>query len=256
MADRLFSEFYKDHELFYDALQPFKLHLHSHYSSMYKMHGALSNVNCFGPEDLIGSVSANNYGTRSYGESITYYYNIDFHLHSKRNQSSTINGPHDRCSSPASSFTCMSNLHASLCHCRQLDSCCLIYRRFIIHDAMFHSMIYQKKHGSISYFVEYRWESRPCERRFGAIELFFTFDRNGYAVIRRHRAVRLYSDSFKQSSYYFLLLRPLDTLYYVLEKNSSQLDLVQIDTIVSHCIVNEKIDYIFVTPFSSYHEHD
>ena len=256
IANRLFTEFYKDHELFYDGLQPFKLHLHSHYARMYDTHGALSNVNCFGPEDLIGSVSVNNHGTRYYGESITYYYNIDFHLQNKRVQTTTIDGPHDLCQSPASKHIWMSNIHADLCECGRLDSCCTIYRRFIIHGAMFHSLIYQKRQNSISYFVQYLFGGQACDRRFGKIELFFTCAYGSYAVIRRHHIARLYSDWFKSASYYFLVLKPLDTLYFVLEKDHRQLDLVQTNSIVNHCIVIEKSDHLFVTPFSSYHEHD
>lgn len=44
LASKLFVEFDKDHELFYNDLENFRLHLHSDYSKMYDMHGAFSTV--------------------------------------------------------------------------------------------------------------------------------------------------------------------------------------------------------------------
>ena len=256
VADRLFKQFYVDHELFYADLQNFKLHLHSHYSAMYRMHGALSNVSCLGPEDLIGSVSSNVHGTRSHGESITYYYNIEFHLNDKKEQATTINGPHDASTTMANDYDEVREFHATACICDQVNSCCVIYRRFIIREAMFHSLSYQKRQSSISYFVAFASENDGEERRFGAIEYFFTCANIGYAAIREYRVRRPYSDSFETSGYYFLLRRPLDSLYFVLEKSHSELDIVRTDSISSHCIVVEKADHLLVAPFTSYSEHD
>ncbi|CAF3422229.1 unnamed protein product [Rotaria sp. Silwood2] len=72
IADQLFSKFYEDHEQHYNGLQNYVLHLHVHYSKMYKNHGALANIGCFGQEDLIGNVSSNHHGTRYHGELITF----------------------------------------------------------------------------------------------------------------------------------------------------------------------------------------
>lgn len=255
-ANRLFTEFYKDHDLFYDDLQNFKLHLHSHYSTMYDMHGAFSTVNCFGPEDFIGSVSANSHGTRYYGDSITYYYNVEFHLQNKKKQIEVTNGPYDLSSTSAGDIDCIQSIHTTLCGCDRLNLCCSIYRRFIIRGAMFHSLNYHKRQKSISYFVQYLFDNEANDYRFGAIEFFFTCSTQSYAAIRYHRVKYLYSDVFKFSSYYYLLQRPLDSLYYILERDHHQLNIIQTDLIVSHCIVIEKDDHLFVTPFSSYHEHD
>ena len=256
VADQLFTQFYIDHELFYADLQNFKLHLHSHYSTMYRMHGALSNVSCFGPEDLIGSVSSNVHGTRSFGESIAYYYNIEFHLSDKKQQATTINGPHDLSPTMANDYDDVREVHASVCICDQVNLCCAIYRRFIIREAMFHSLSYPKKQSSISYFVTYAPGNDAQDRRFGIVEYFFTCVDVGYAVIRHHRVNRLYSESFKMSGYYFLLRKSLDFLYFVLEKNHCGLDIVRTDSIISHCIVFDKSDHLLVAPFTSYSEHD
>ena len=256
VADRLFTQFYIDHELFYADLQNFKLHLHSHYAAMYRMHGALSNVSCFGPEDLIGSVSSNVHGTRSYGESIVYYYNIEFHLNDKKQQATTTNGPHDLSTTMANDYDDVRKTHATVCICDQVNSCCAIYRRFIIREAMFHSLSYPRRQSSISYFVTYASEHDGEDRRFGAIEYFFTCANIGYAAIRQHRVKRPYSDSFKMSGYYFLLRKPLDSLYFVLDKSHFELVIVRTDLISSHCIVVEKTAHLLVAPFTSYSEHD
>lgn len=255
-ADRLFTEFYKDHELYYDNLQNFKLHLHAHYSYMYEMHGAFSNVNCFGPEDLIGSVSANSHGTRYYGDSITHYYNIEFHLKNKKQESETIDGPSDPSPTAASDYDSIKSGHIVLCDCDQINSCCNVYRRFVINGGVFHSLIYEKRKRSISYFVQYLFDHESKDYGFGAIELFFTCNARSYAVIRCHRVKHLYSDNFKDSSYYFLLKKPLDSFYFILEKNHHQTVVVETNLIISHCVIAEKSDHLFVTTFSSYHEHD
>ncbi|CAF3844015.1 unnamed protein product [Rotaria sordida] len=83
LADELFQQFYRDHDEHYYGLQNLVLHLHTDFVTMYQNHSALSNIECFGQEDLIGSVESNHHGTRYYGESIAYYYNIDFSLHNK-----------------------------------------------------------------------------------------------------------------------------------------------------------------------------
>ncbi|CAF3738937.1 unnamed protein product [Rotaria socialis] len=86
VADQLFTEFYKDHELFYKTSQSLKLHLHAHFASLYETHGSLCNLGCFGQESFIGSVSSNHHGTQFYGDSITHFYNIDFAIQDKKKE--------------------------------------------------------------------------------------------------------------------------------------------------------------------------
>lgn len=55
VADQLLVKFYKDHTLFYQSCQSLKLHLHIHLPSLYKTHGPLCNIGCFGQESFIGA---------------------------------------------------------------------------------------------------------------------------------------------------------------------------------------------------------
>ena len=59
IANQLFLEFYKDHELFYKYLQSLKLHSHTHFGTLYTSHGSLCNLGCFGQESSISFVSSN-----------------------------------------------------------------------------------------------------------------------------------------------------------------------------------------------------
>ncbi|CAF3834664.1 unnamed protein product [Rotaria magnacalcarata] len=79
-ADILLTTFYRDHELFYRALQDFALHLHMHFGELYQKHGSLCNVNTFSQEDIMGAVSKYKHGSRFWGDQIVFYLNIDFTL--------------------------------------------------------------------------------------------------------------------------------------------------------------------------------
>lgn len=257
IADELFSTFYEDHGQFYDHLQNFVLHLHAHYSSMYANHGALSNIGCFGQEDLIGYVSTNRHGTSHFGDLIAHYYSIDFHLHNKNRSKKTFDEPKDRSNHAAEHYEELDRFHSIVCNgCCRLNDCFLVYRRFIIHDQMFHSLIYNKSKRSVSYFVQYLFKNDKNDRRFGIIELFLTHEQCGYAVIQHYPPQHLYSDCFKRSKYYDLLIAPLDCLFFILEKQYRQRDLVRTSWIVNHCIVIEMTNSLFVTPISTYDEHD
>lgn len=256
IANRLFCRFYEEHELFYDHLQHFKLHLHAHYPYVYETHGSLCNLGCFGQENFIGSISSDHHGTRYYGDSITYYYNIDFCIQQRKKKKTIINGPCDRSSILANDYDYMQQIHSSLCVCNNLNSCCLIYRRFIIKNEMFHSLIYNRRKNSVSYFVQYSLANDVIEYRFGIIELFFACNSVNYAVIKYHPIKELYSNYFGSSSYYHLLKKPIDSMYFILQKNHCQLDVVRTDYIQNHCIVVEKEDHFFATTILSYNEHD
>ncbi|CAF1114627.1 unnamed protein product [Didymodactylos carnosus] len=101
-----------------------------HYSYMYNNHGALSNTGCFGQEDLVGSMSSSHHGSRYYGALITHYYNIDFHIHNKKQQEqTTTNGPDDPSGQSPIEHT---HLYSFLCNCTDIHKCFIIYRRFSI----------------------------------------------------------------------------------------------------------------------------
>lgn len=65
-----------------------------------------------------------------------------------------------------------------------------------------------------------------------------------------------YSDYFEQSQYYYLLKKPLDNFFFVLEKHPYKKNIVLIDYILRHCIVFDLNEYIVVTPVSTHYEHD
>ncbi|CAF3702210.1 unnamed protein product [Rotaria socialis] len=142
VAHDLFQHFYHDHDEYYCGLQNLVLHLHTHFKTMYNNHGALSNIGCFGQEDLIGSIGSNHHGTRYYGKLITYYYNIDFSLHNKPTKTKAIIEKIDLVNDAVDKYH---DLHAQLCDCEQLHKYFNICRRFIIKDRMFHSLMYNKR---------------------------------------------------------------------------------------------------------------
>lgn len=256
IAGQLLDRFHQDHSLFYHRLQSFKLHLHSHFAATYRNYGSFANLGCFGQESLIGFVSENYHHVRYYGDAITHYFNVDFSLQNGKRQATTVDGPHDRCASSSDSLDVVTRYHHSICDCDKLESCCEIYRRYSIHRKMFHSLIYTRRIGSISYFVRYKSGNSVRPDQFGAIELFFTCRNDGYAVIKSHRVNGNFSDCFNESSYYQLLKQPIEKLYYLLERNYSRIDVVPVDLIVNHCILVEQDHHLLVTNILSYHEHD
>ena len=257
IAHQLFAEFYKDHELFDKDKQSLKLHLHAHFETLYEAHGSLCNLGCFGQESFIGFVSSKHHGTSHYGDSITHSYNIDFAIQNKKEEKTTINGAYDIVSTLlASDNNHLKDFHDFICTCDNLNSCFKIYRRFMINNKMFHSIIYTKKRDSVSYFVQYLLNDDIDERRFGVIDLFFTYNGNGYALIKYYRVKELFSNAFKNSYYYYLLTRPIDRSYYIVEKTYCQYDIVLTGQILNHCVVIDKTDYLFVTNILSYGEHD
>ncbi|CAF2038029.1 unnamed protein product [Rotaria magnacalcarata] len=116
IGDALFSRFYEDHPQFYDALENYVLHLHVHYSTMYKNHGSLANIGCFSQEDLIGNISINHHGSRYYGELITHYFNIDFSINNKKKPVTTVDGPKDIMDQYADQFEEADQFHSLVCH--------------------------------------------------------------------------------------------------------------------------------------------
>ena len=256
IANRLLSRFHEDHERFYVQSQSFKLHLHSHYAALYESHGALSNLGCFGQESFIGAVSTNYHGTRYYGDSICHYFNIDTSIQGKTDDHIARNGPQDESSIPAKTYDAVKSFHRTQCNCEHVNSCCTVYHRFLIHDAMYHCLLYKKRKNSVSYFVRYSLRNDVQDELFGIIDMFFIHKGLGYAVILNHQIKDLCSNGFLDSPYYHLLKKPLDRLYFIVEKDYCQVHVVRTDDISNHCIVVRKNDYLFVSNFLSYNEHD
>lgn len=256
IARRLFSQFHQDHELYYNRLQSFKLHMHCHYASMFESHGSLCNLGCFGQESFIGSISDNHHGTRYYGDSIAYYYNLDFFIQDKKKEAATEDGPYDRSSTLASTCEFIDRFHTDRCDCGQLNSCCTTYDRYSIDGNMFHSERYSKRKSSVSYFVQFTLDDDQDHIRFGSIQWFFICQGIGHAVIQCHRTASLYSDCFKNSPYYHILREPVDRLYFLLEKVPFRDHIVRTDSITNHCVIVEKNDHLFTSSILSYDEHD
>lgn len=254
LADELFTEYYRDHDLYYKELQNFVLHLHRHLPDVYRMHGALSNIGCFGQEDFIGSVGSNHHGTRFFGELITFYYNIDYALQSEEKRAQLVDGPFDEVKEVSVEHN---RIHTQVCSCNQDAKLCIsYYKRCVINHTVFHSVTYTRKGRSNSYFVQYRDEDGHY--RFGAIKFFFQLRSNhiSYATVDRYDVKMNYSAYFKRSKYYRFIRKPLDSFYFVLMNYSSYETVVSINKIVKHCIVFQFVDCKVVTPISSYNEHD
>lgn len=76
IADKLLVAFYRDHEKFYNGLQNFVLHIHSHFAELYRNHGSLCNINTFSQEDFMGVVSKCKNGTNYWADQLVFYLNV------------------------------------------------------------------------------------------------------------------------------------------------------------------------------------
>lgn len=223
---------------------------------MHQNYGSLTNLGCFGQESFIGFVSDNYHQVRYYGDAIVHYFSIDFAIQQKKQQRTIVNGPKDRCSVSTEQFHIVKVYHSSICSCNEVKSCCEVYRRFTIHERMFHSLIYARRMDSVSYFVPYSSKNNTGPDRFGTILLFFICNGQGYAIIRNHPIQRRFSDRFKESAYYNLLKEPIERLYYLVDKNYDQTDVITVELIINHCVIVEENNCLFVTNVLSYNEHD
>lgn len=224
---------------------------------VYNSRGALSSIGCFGQKDPIGYISSNRYGIHFFGDLITYYYNIDYHLHKSIQRVEPVDGPFDLVNQYGVFDEEVNRFHRLLCNtCSSSTICLNIYRRCIIKRHVFHSLIYKKSKKCISYFVQYLIDHRMDDYRFGIIKLFFTYRSDSYAIIQHFPVKYSYSTLYRNSIYYNLLDEPLNHFFFVLEKNYQQVFMVSTQRIVKHCVVIEKNDCLIVTPISAYDERD
>ncbi|CAF2855212.1 unnamed protein product [Rotaria sp. Silwood2] len=256
LAHDLLTTFYRDHEMFYKYQQNYVLHLHIHYAEIYQNHGSLCNINTFSQEDIMGAVSKCKHGSRYWGDQLAFYLNIDFALkNSQQYEESAYSifgseGVFDETTLPVELIQVISSVHTSLCHCHDLNQCIKFYRRFRNKkQIVYHSLAYTKRQSSVSYFVKYN-------SLFGIIITFMSCDDKQYAIIKRHAVKKKFSDYFVSSPYHSLLSKPIDTFFFVLEKQSLQFDVVDVYSSLDMCIVIEEDDCFIVSPLSIYHEHD
>ncbi|CAF2117764.1 unnamed protein product [Rotaria magnacalcarata] len=262
IAGDLLTKYYKDFSLFYDGLENFVLHLHQHFKNQYEMFGAFSHLGSFGQEALIGYVGSNRTGTRFYGDLICKNYSIDFLLHHKMEKSNQftkiVDGPFDQ----EFNFDFKNNslfqlLHSVQCTCASLDSCLTAYRRCIINSQVYHSLQYKRRQKSVSYFVRYTSTAVPNSYLFGKIIIFFKCLNSTYALIQQYPTISRFSDLFRSSSYYELLDRSINHLFFVISQQCiSSYETVLASCILDNCIVFDCEDYHIATPVSSYDEHD
>ncbi|CAF1112548.1 unnamed protein product [Rotaria magnacalcarata] len=262
LAGDLLTRYYKDFDIFYEGLQNFVLHLHHHFKNQYEMYGAFSHLGSFGQEALIGYVGSNKTGTRFYGPLICQNYSIDFLLHHKMQKLSqpdqVVDGPFD-CNFK---FDFKSNsifelLHNSHCICTSINTCLFAYRRCIINAQVYHSLEYNQRQRSVSYFIRYSSTTEPNSYLFGKIMVFFKCSNSNYAMIQRYPVVGQFSDLFRSSSYYEILDRSINHFFFIISRQGVlPYETVLISRIVDHCIIFDCQNYYVATPVSSYDEHD
>jgi hypothetical protein len=260
IANRLFEQYYKDHTIFYNLIQNYVLHLHSHYGNQYVNYGSLANIGCFSQEDLIGHISTNTHGTRYYGDQIVHYFNIDFTLNNRFLQAKyEINSKPIDLSTDFIIDNCSIIIehHNRICKCLNVLQCMSIYRRCIIRNNTFHSLLYKRRTSSNSYFVSFHKSTNNETKYFGIIHLFFTCANTTYALIQHFKNKQEFISLFESSSYFDLLKKPLNSCFSILYKEPTDLfDIVQVIHIIKHCIVFDFEEQLIVTEVSAYHEHD
>ncbi|CAF1241007.1 unnamed protein product [Rotaria sordida] len=260
LADKLFEQYYKDHGIFYSDIQNYVLHMHHHFGTQYQNYGSLANIGCFYQEDLIGHISKNIHGSNYYSDLIVHYYSIDFDLHAQISHTKykTISKPIDlNVDIIINDYPTIIQHHDKICTCLNPLTCISIYRRCVIRNNIFHSLIYNKRGKSNSYFISYNKSANDYIKYFGRIILFFSCINRNYAVVQRYTQNQNFSYLFKTSPYFSLLEKPLDNCFSLLSKEPSDLfDIININHVIKHCITFEFQQQLIVTEVSAYHEHD
>ena len=141
-------------------------------------------------------------------------------------------------------------IHEKCCGCWDTKNCIQFYRRFRNQrQIVYHSLAYTKRQSSMSYFVKYG-------SFFGAIIVFIHCNGKQYAIINRYSIKKKFSDYLISSNYYNVLLKSIDSFFFVLEKQSHHVDITDIISITDMCILIEEENSFVVSPISSSHEHD
>ena len=261
MANKMFEEYYKDQSRFYKSIQNYTLHMHYHFADQYFRYGSLANIGCFGQEDLIGHIGSKIHGTRYYGDLIVNYYNVDFQLMNKtRDKKYQVisEGIDLNEHFTMSDYPLVVQHHDKLCGCSEIMKCLMVYRRCVVRNNIFHSLLYKRRVKSNSYFISY-WKSMNTDinKFYGQIVLFFRHSNVTYAMIQCFPKKKKFSYVFRSSCYYPLLKKPLDNCFSILCRDSPEIfDIVNINNIQKHCIVFDFKQELVVTEISAYHEHD
>ncbi|CAF1254773.1 unnamed protein product [Rotaria sordida] len=269
LAGKLFKTYYEHHSNYYSFLNNYVLHLHMHYSMNYQRHGALTYVNTFAQENLIGYIAANRngelkfvYSTRCLGDLIMYYYNIDMYL-----CDNALSSPKSFLSDDPLDLVLddiyynketILEHHARSCCCNlPINICIKFYQRCNINGYTFHSLSYNKKGLSNSYVVQYLNDTYNNNSYFGEVVVFFQDRFNTYALIKQYAIKHLFSDYFKGSKYYKIIHEPIDAFFFEVVPQEQYICLLT-KHILKHCVVfrYDNCKSVIVTPISSYEEHD
>jgi hypothetical protein len=142
------------------------------------------------------------------------------------------------------------NIHDKICNCFNIRNCSRFYRRLMDKKkVVFHSLAYQKRQSSISYFIKYG-------SLFGAVLVYMFCSNDQYAIVKRYKNKKRFSDHFISFPYYALLAEPVDNFLCVLEKETLEYDVVNVNSSIYMCIIVEENDLLYVSSVFVYHEHD
>jgi hypothetical protein len=166
----------------------------------------------------------------------------------------TVEGPFDMASVSKKTIDKLTLYHQTLCGCAQMSLCIVVYRRCMINNQCYHSLLYTKRQSTVSYFVSYIDDHGRVS--FGSIELYFTCGGKAFALIDHHPVRYPFSDNFLSTSYYPLLSNLIDVFFHVLEPKSSTFHCVPTGNVSNFCIVFEGDQSLIVTPVSTAFEHD
>ncbi|CAF4218971.1 unnamed protein product [Rotaria magnacalcarata] len=174
IANDLIMKYYHDFNSFYDGLENFVLHLHSHYQSQYRMYGTFSHLGSFGQESLIGYIGSNRKGTTHQGDIICENYGIDLNFDFRSNDS-VINFHNTECTYERSNsnskkiYTPTTNAPEPECFlCRIIDSgeYVIVQRSSMkrIYDDSAEIMVYGQRTEAR---IEHRGTREECRRVWG-----------------------------------------------------------------------------------------
>jgi hypothetical protein len=255
-ANQLINRYYQDFNKFYDDLENFVLHLHTHFADQYRQYGSFCHLGSFGQESLIGYMSKNFQGSRHQGDLICENYCLNLYSHhaiDETNQSPIIDGPFD----PDTSFNFSGHNFFSTNRLSTINGSMVAYRRCRVRNKLFHSLFYMKRNKSVSFIVRYRSADDVEDFRIGKIIVFVTIDNIAFALIESFSTHRDCSSLFRSSPYHRLLSEPFNQFFYLLSKDSDSIcHLTRDSNIIDHCILFDLGDHFIATPVSSYDEHD
>ncbi|CAF1331592.1 unnamed protein product [Didymodactylos carnosus] len=256
----LIDLYLKFHSEYFVDQETLTCHLHAHYPRQFGRHGNVSCAATFSFEDFLGSVGSSYHGSRSIGAQLVLYYNIDVFLQDDViyedgvvDYSKTL--PVDCIDRFEVVDEIVVQCHRRLCNCDNVNSCISVFRRHFIRGFMYHSLLYNKRQTSVSYFVADR--NNNDQLNFGKILLFFKLKDKMFSLIESYEEKHKFSDFFINTRFYNNICKVIDLYFFVVQKISCHVKrVVPVQSILRHCIVFDSNDALVVTPVSRLDEHD